>query len=213
MSGQAVRVGGAALALLAAVALAAGAVALLTGGGDAAQVRIIAPEPTAAAEPAAQGIAPDTRVQVSGAVMSPGVYAMNDGDRVMDAIAAAGGVDPGADLSRINLALRVQDEAHYHVPFVGETPPPSPAGASSTSPVVGRPESSSIANSLIDLNTATAQELESLPGIGPITAGKIVAHREVSGPFAAVDDVQDVPGIGPKTLESIRSLVTVSGGP
>ena len=209
MSGQAVRVGGAALALLAAVALAAGAVALLIGGDDAAQVRIVAPEPTAAATPAAT----DIRVQVSGAVMSPGVYAMNNGDRVMDAIAAAGGVDPGADLSGINLALRVQDEAHYHVPTVGETPPPSPAGASSTSPGTGGRGTSSTANSLIDLNTASAQELESLPGIGPVMAGRIVAHREVNGPFAAVDDVQDVPGIGPKTLESIRSLVTVSGEP
>ena len=209
MSGQAVRVGGAALALLAAVALAAGAVALLTGGDDAAQVRIVAPEPTAAATPAAT----DIRVQVSGAVMSPGVYSMNNGDRVMDAIAAAGGVDPGADLSGINLALRVQDEAHYHVPTVGETPPPSPAGASSTSPGTGGRGTSSTTNLLIDLNTASAQGLESLPGIGPVMAGRIVAHREVNGPFAAVDDVQDVPGIGPKTLESIRSLVTVSGRP
>ena len=211
MSGQVVRVGGAALALLAAVALAAGAVALLTRGDDTAQVRIVAPEATAAAAPAAT----DIRVQVSGAVMSPGVYAMNNGDRVMDAIAAAGGVDPGADLSGINLALRVQDEAHYHVPTVGETPPPppSPAGASSASPGAGGRGTSSTANSLIDLNTASARELESLPGIGPVMAGRIVAHREVNGPFAAVDDVQDVPGIGPKTLESIRSLVTVSGGP
>ena len=209
MSGQAVRVGGAALALLAAVALAAGAVALLTRGDDTAQVRIVAPEPTAAADPAAT----DIRVQVSGAVMSPGMYAMNNGDRVMDAIAAAGGVDPGADLSGINLALRVQDEAHYHVPTVGETLPSSPAGASSASLGAGGRGTSSTANSLIDLNTASARELESLPGIGPVMAGRIVAHREVNGPFAAVDDVQDVTGIGPKTLESIRSLVTVSGGP
>ena len=207
MSGQVVRVGGAALALLA--ALAAGAVTLLTRGDDTAQVRIVAPEATAAAAPAAT----DIRVQVSGAVMSPGVYSMNNGDRVMDAIGAAGGVDPGADLSGINLALRVQDEAHYHVPTVGETPPPSPAGASSASPGAGGRGTSSTANSLIDLNTASARELESLPGIGPVMAGRIVAHREVNGPFAAVDDVQDVPGIGPKTLESIRSLVTVSGGP
>ena len=211
MSGQAVRVGGAALALLAAVALAAGAVALLTGGDDAAQVRIVAPEPTATA--AAAPTATDIRVQVSGAVMSPGVYSMNNGDRVMDAIAAAGGVDPGADLSGINLALRVQDEAHYHIPTVGETPPPSPAGASSTSPRTGGRGTNFTTNLLIDLNTASAQGLESLPGIGPVMAGRIVAHREVNGPFAAVDDVQDVPGIGPKTLESIRSLVTVSGEP
>ena len=118
MSGQVVRVGGAALALLAAVALAAGAVALLTRGDDTAQVRIVAPEATAAAAPTAT----DIRVQVSGAVMSPGVYAMNNGDRVMDAIAAAGGVDPGADLSGINLALRVQDEASLSRSHRGRDP-------------------------------------------------------------------------------------------
>ena len=208
MSGQAVRVGGAALALLAALALVAGAVALLTRGDDAAQVRIVAPGPTAAAEPATR----DIRVQVSGAVMSPGVYAMSDGDRVMDAIAAAGGVNPGADLSAINLARRVQDEAHYHVPFAGETPPPS-AGAFGSSSAAGQKGEDDGASSLMDLNTASEQELQSLPGIGPVMAGRIAAHREANGPFAAVDDVEEVPGIGPKTMESIRPLVTVSGGP
>ena len=64
--------------------------------------------------------------------------------------------------------------------------------------------------SAIDLNTATAQELESLPGIGPVMAGRIIAHREANGPFASVDGVENVPGIGPKTLESIRPMVTVS---
>ena len=181
MSGQAVRVGGAALALLA-------------RGDDAAQVRIVAPEPTADAAPTAT----DIRVQVSGAVMSPGVYAMNNGDRVMNAIAAAGGVDPGADLSGINLALRVQDEAHYHVPTVGETPPPSPAGASSTSPGTGGRGTSSTTNLLIDLNTASAQGLESLPGIGPVMAGRIVAHREVNGPLPPLTTFRMFPASAPR---------------
>ena len=209
MSGQAARVAGAGLAVLAALALTAGAVMLLTRGDDAAPVRIVAPDPTAVPEPAA----PDIRVQVSGAVMAPGVYSMSDGDRVMDAIAAAGGVNPGADLSAINLARRVQDEAHYHVPFAGETPPPPSAGAFGNSSAAGQKWEDDGASPLIDLNTASEQELQSLPGIGPVMAGRIAAHREANGPFAAVDDVEEVPGIGPKTMESIRPLVTVSGGP
>ena len=214
MSGQAARIAGLVLASLAGLALVIAAVALLTRADDNAPVRIVAPEP----EPATpvQPAGKDIRVQVSGAVMAPGVYAMNDGDRVMDAIAAAGGVDPGADLSAINLARRVQDEAHYYVPFTGETPP-SPSGEASgispgtVQPIV-QPGSDSASNSLIDLNTASAHELETLPGIGRVMAERIIVHREVNGPFPSVDDVEDVPGIGPKTLESIRPLVTVSGG-
>ena len=202
MKGQAARVVGAGLAMLAALALVVAAVLLLTRGDDAAPVVIIAPEPTAPA----QQVAADMRVQVSGAVMSPGVYAVTEGDRVMDAIAAAGGVRPNGDLSGINLARRVQDEAHYHVPFLGETQP---------APILSGPATrgDKPATSPIDLNTAAAQELETLPGIGPVMADRIIAHREANGPFATVDDVESVPGIGPKTLESIRALVTVSGRP
>ena len=210
MSGRTARVVGAGLASMAGLALVVAAVVLLTRSDDAAPVRIVAPEPAPFAEsdPAAR----DIRVQVSGAVRLPGVYAMEDGDRVIDAIAAAGGVAPSADLSAINLARRVQDEAHYYVPFIGQTPPPSPAASSETFPETARPSSRADPNSLIDLNTASEQELESLPGIGPVLAARIIAHREANGPFRSVDDVENVPGIGPKTLESIRPLVTVSGG-
>ncbi len=215
MSGQAARIAGAGLALLAALALAGAAVALLVRSDDSAPVQIIA-APQASPAPTAR----DIRVQVSGAVMSPGVYSMNDGDRVMDAIAAAGGVDPNANLTAINLARRVQDETHYHIPFIGETPP-SPAQtlikAAEDSSGIPRRQNSNGSNSgvknLVDLNTASAQDLQSLPGIGSVLAGRIIAHREANGPFAAVSDIENVPGIGPRTLESIRALVTVSGGP
>ena len=119
-----IKVAGAGLALLGALGLAVAAVVLLAGGDDAAPVVIVEPEPTAIPEQASPGI----RVHVSGAVMSPGVYEMNEGDRVMDAIASAGGVQPNADLVSINLAQRVQDEAQYHVPRLGE-PTPVPASA------------------------------------------------------------------------------------
>ena len=213
MWGQGARAVAVAFALLGALALVVVvAILLLTRGDDAAPVVIVAPEQTRVSQPTPA----DIRVQISGAVLAPGVYSMDESDRVMDAIAAAGGVKPGADLGAINLAQRVQDEAHYHVPSLGETPPsPTSVGPSipqETTRIVqiaqARP-----ASVLVDLNTASSEELESLPGIGPVMAGRIIAHREANGPFATVDAVLDVSGIGPKTLESLRPLVTVSGRP
>ena len=201
MSGQTARVAGVALALLAAVALVVAAVVLLTRGDEVEPVVVVAPGPESPTRA-------DIRVQVSGAVVSPGVYPMVEGQRVIDAIAAAGGVRPEADLASLNLALRVQDEAHYHVPYLGQTSP-GQASTASSSPV----GASSGASGLIDLNTADSRQLETLPGIGSVMAGRIIAHRESNGPFASIDDVENVPGIGPKTLESIRPLVTVTGTP
>ena len=209
MGQGAMKVVGVGLALLGALALAVAAVVLLTGGDDVAPVVIVAPEPTAVLERTPPGI----RVHVSGAVMSPGVYEMSEGDRVLDAVASAGGEQPSADLASINLALRVQDEAQYHIPRLGEpTPVPNSAPAQPASMPNDRPlpAGGGAAPSLIDLNAATAQELELLPGIGPVMAGRIIAYREAIGPFTSVDDVENVPGIGPKTLESIRPLATVA---
>ena len=202
MNSRVARIGGIVLALLAALALLVAAVLLLTRGDDTAPVVIMAPEATAAPARAET----DIRVQVSGAVMAPGVYAMTESDRVMDAISAAGGVHPDAELSGINLARRVQDEAHYRVPFTGESDP-APTTTGEEIPLQG----SASPAPLVDLNSATSRELETLPGIGPAMAGRIIAHREANGPFASIDDVENVPGIGPKTLESIRAMVTVSG--
>ena len=204
MSGQAVRYIGAGVAGLAGLALVIAAVALLTRSDDAAPVRIVAPEAAdlRQAQDGRGSEAAEIKVQVSGEVMFPGVYALNPGDRVIDAIASAGGIGPNADLSGINLSQRVQDEARYHVPAIGEAAPVIPAAASAAEE-----------GGLIDLNTASAQELESLPGIGPVMAGRIIAHREANGRFGTVGDVENVPGIGPKTLDAIRQLVTVSGGP
>ena len=134
MSGWTARVVGAGMAGLAGLALLVAAVVLLTRSDDTVPVRIVAPQPAA---PTIAGPAGGIRVQVGGAVRLPGVYAMSEGDRVMDAIAAAGGVSPRADLSAINLARRVQDEARYYVPAVGETPPAEPAGVGAGSPGTG----------------------------------------------------------------------------
>ena len=114
-------------------------------------------------------------------------------------IDAAGGAAEGANLSCINLALRVRDEAHFHVPGKGE-----PCQAPSTS---STPEE----NDKIDLNTAAMEQLETLPGIGPAKAQAIIAYREMNGPFQSIEEITKVRGIGPAIYEGIRDLVWVSG--
>lgn len=137
-------------------------------------------------------------VHVSGAVASPGVIELPGGSRVVDAIVAAGGALRSADLGLINLVAPVADGQHLIVPRVGESIADAPTGGGSGE-----------AGGLIDLNTATATELETLPGIGPVLAERIVRHRETVGPFVVVEDLLDVAGIGETRLLELRSLVEV----
>jgi competence protein ComEA len=126
---------------------------------------------------------------------------MNQDSRVIDAIAAAGGATDEADLAGINLARRVRDEEQYYIPAQGETPPLTLESA-------GTSGNQTNVDGLIDLNTASIDQLQTLPGIGPVLAGAIVEYRQGSGPFQTVDDIVNVPRIGPATLERIRGLVT-----
>ena len=163
-----------------------------------------APAPTTLAfesAPGAEAEAAVAVVHVAGAVSDPGVHELPAGSRVIDAVESAGGATPDADLDRLNLAAPVTDGQRVFVPAVGGTVPPEPAGPIPTT--TGEPAG------LIDLNRATADELDALPGIGPTTAAAIVDHRDRNGPFAAVDDLEQVPGIGPAKLDVIRPLVTV----
>lgn len=215
MSGQAVKVVGAALAALAAVAVLAAAVLLLLGGGgDGAPVRILPPGAGGAgAGGDGDGGAAVSMAQISGAVMVPGVYPIGAGDRLLDLVTAAGGFTPFADLSGINLSVRVQDEVRYHIPAFAEAGGGAgTAGDGGGGQAVDRDPAAGDGGGRVDLNAASAEELESLPGIGPSLAGAIVAYREANGPFAGVDDLDDVPGIGPKTLENIRPLVIALPG-
>lgn len=153
------------------------------------------------ASPAAEAV--DLTVHVVGRVRRPGVYRLAPGSRVIDAIEAAGGLRPGAGTGRLNLARPLVDGEQVHVgPGApvgldpGGAPPPGPPGAAApTAP--------------LDLNTASAAELEELPGIGPVLAGRIVAWRDANGPFPSVDVLGEVSGIGPVVLENLRPLVTV----
>jgi competence protein ComEA len=140
-------------------------------------------------------------VHVAGWVRRPGVYQLAEGQRVIDAIDLAGGPRRGADLGGLNLAGVLTDAQQVVVPKEGATPgaPSSGVPISSASP----------AAALVDVNTATPEELETLPGIGEVLAGAIVAYREEHGPFTSVDQLLDVSGIGEVTLEEIRELVTI----
>jgi len=138
-------------------------------------------------------------VDVVGAVQRPGLYYLSESSRVDDVIKAAGGFAPDADRDAINLAVRLKDEQQLRVPRVGESVQPVEHPATGTSAAAGR----------LNLNSADAQALEALPGIGPVTAGLIVEYRSAHGPFQSVDQLQDVNGVGDATISTIRDLVTV----
>jgi competence protein ComEA len=137
-------------------------------------------------------------VDVAGAVRQPGVYEFAEGDRVIDAIERAGGSMPKADLSLLNLAAPLADGTQILVPKAGPPGAEVPGGT--------MPGSTS---GLIDINSASETELETLPGIGEVLAATIVEYRTQNGPFASVEDLMDVSGIGPATLDEIRDQVTV----
>jgi competence protein ComEA len=141
------------------------------------------------------GVAPALVVHVVGAVHRPGLFRLKDGSRVADAVARAGGPTRRADLSAVNLAAPLADGQQVIVPRRG------PAGEAA---VVG----GSVAGAKVSLAIATVDQLDELPGIGPVTAQKIVDWRASHGPFQSVDDLDDVPGIGPARIEQLRDLVT-----
>lgn len=156
-------------------------------------------------------------VHVAGAVAVPGVVELPTGARVADALEAAGGAGSTADLGAVNLARLLVDGEQVYVPEVGERPVGAgpaggagggagagPGGASGTDPgAEGAPSAP------VNLNTASAAELDSLPGVGPAIAERILQWRELNGWFTSVDDLDEVSGIGPATLERLRPLVTV----
>jgi len=133
-------------------------------------------------------------VDVAGAVERPGVYRLAAGTRIADAVAAAGGATAKADVTLVNLAAPLADGEQVLVPQRGAAAAASAAAApSATAP--------------LDLNTASAEQLDALPGIGPTTAQKIIDYRQANGPFRSVDDLEGVPGIGPSKVAQLKGLV------
>jgi competence protein ComEA len=138
-------------------------------------------------------------VDVVGAVRRPGLYRLGQGSRIADAIARAGGATGKADLAQVNLAAPLADGEQIVVPRRGTAGAPAAGGAGSSGG--GAPAA------LVQLSTATLEQLDSLPGIGPVTAQKILDYREKHGAFSSVDELDAVPGIGPARLEQLRDLV------
>lgn len=140
-------------------------------------------------------------VFVSGAVQSPGVYELPNGARVVDALARAGGFAPDANVDVVNQAAMLRDGDQLHVPTVAEEAAAPQPGVRSQEIEIGLSGSGAPVN----VNTATLEELDALPGIGPTRAQAIIEGR----PYASVDELERVPGIGPATLEELRPLITI----
>ena len=148
-------------------------------------------------------------VQVVGAVRRPGVYQVDPDVRVFQAVLEAGGFTEDADQEAVALAASLSDGCRIYVPREGEAAVPGAGTPTQSSAGItgGAPAGGSGAAGPVSLNTATAEQLDSLPGIGPATAQQIIAYREAQGPFTSVDQLTDVPGIGPAKLEQLRPLV------
>jgi len=165
----------------------------------------------ASAEPAPAEPANPTEIVVSvtGLVVTPGVVKLPNGSRVADAIAAAGGVSEGADLTGLNLAAKLSDGESV---VVGDAASASAASASGVSGASGGAGAlgDATGGSLINLNTADEAALDTLPGVGPVMAQNILAWRDTNGKFSSVEQLQEISGIGPSRYAQISPLVTVS---
>ncbi len=168
-----------------------------TAGGrsDTSSVPASPSGPSGAGPPLPSTTTAELTVQAAGAVVSPGVYKVPPGARVLDVITAAGGPTASANLQAIALAARVVDGQRVYVPAVGESVSPDTAVSVPPPP--------------LDLNQATVDQLDDLPGVGPATAQAIVDYRTRHGPLASVDELLDVRGIGPAKLDAFRDLVRV----
>jgi competence protein ComEA len=150
--------------------------------------------------PGDDSIGPLILVHVLGQVQRPGLYELHQGDRVVDALAAAGGFTDRADQEQQNLARPLSDGEQLRVPAIGELPPPGIPGSGGAGVT---------SSGLININTADAAALETLPRVGPATAQKILDYRDANGPFTQIDDLLGVTGIGEATFAGLEDQVTV----
>lgn len=180
------------LAITARQVVAAVLAIVAVGGGAWWATRPSLPEPTSlvstAGEAGPEAIAGTVVVDVAGAVGAPGLVELEAGARVAEALEAAGGATDEAELDQLNLARRVTDGEQIRVPRVGEPP---------------------VESALINVNTATASELDALPGIGPVLADRIVADRDANGPYTSLDDLARVSGVGEAVVGALAGIATV----
>ena len=170
----------------------------LAHAGAASEPEVVAAELEPVAEAPARSV---LVVHVVGEVQRPGLYRLRDGARIADAVHRAGGALRDADLAAVNLAAPLVDGIQVFVPSRVSAGAVGPSGGASSA-------GGGAAGGLVSLSSATVDELDELPGVGPITAQKIIDYRTEHGPFASVDDLDAVPGIGPTRIEQLRELVT-----
>jgi competence protein ComEA len=170
----------------------------LAHAGAASKPEVVAAELEPIAEAPARSV---LVVHVVGEVRRPGLYRLRDGARIADAVHRAGGALRDADLAAVNLAAPLVDGIQVFVPSRVAAGAVGPAGGAGSA-------GGGAAGGLVSLSSATVDELDELPGVGPVTAQKIIDYRTEHGPFASVDDLDAVPGIGPTRIEQLRELVT-----
>lgn len=192
-----------ALLIIATLAALSGVLVLLFRPDSNPGIEISLPTPTPP---------PQLKVYVSGAVAQPGVYQFHEGDRLIKAVQSAGGLLPNADSSAINMAALLQDEQHYHFPLTGESANEINAPSTQDEPHTTELPPLSPENPL-NINVASQEQLQLLPGIGEVKAHAIVDFRNAHGPFAETSEITSVPGIGPTTYENVRHLITVASSP
>ena len=178
------------------------------GAGSASDGAGTEPAPNSSGAASASGAL--IFVHVLGAVRRPGLFELSTGARVMDAVAAAGGLTETADPAGTNLARKLSDGEQLYLPQLGEVPagPPPGAGPGGAAGGAGAADLGGPA-ALVNLNTATLADLDTLPRIGPAMAQRILDFREANGPFAAIEDLRNVTGIGEKTFAGLSGLITV----
>lgn len=191
-----VGLGAAIVLLLAGLGIAVLVTALSANAGSTTVLRAPAPSSDAAETERVAGAT--IYVHILGAVNRPGLYAFRDGDRAIDAIAAAGGYTQDADRRQLNLARFLSDGEQIYLPREGEVSAP-PGGGPASGSTAGK----------VNLNTADAAALETLPRVGPALAARILAWREANGRFTSIEDLLGVSGIGDKTFAGLKDLVTI----
>ena len=183
------------------VGVVAGIVALvLLDRGQPAAIIITPPAPTATVRPT------DTpgpmRVYISGAILRPAVYELSADAILLDAITAAGGFTSEANQAAVNLALPLRDGMHVHVPVPGDELVVGDGGDDRSSGII-------LSGATVNINVANLEQLDTLPGIGPSTAQKIIDYREANGAFTSIEEIERVSGIGPAKLDQLRGLIAV----